>query len=537
MDQTRSQSPLQIVLDRCGRIGLLACALRPDGTIEDVRGPHQLWCEVLKTPTMASTIRSTALSELPKRVRSQLGTTQLDETVWFALCPLSDDQGLRGSIALILPSENAGTSKLLQQAADETGMDPVDVPALVRATATYTQATVSLLAAQVRLMVSDVAAIARSEEEVEGFTKQLTGAFETIDLLYSLGRAMKAPFSPAEFLTSLCARARMTLSFGWVAVTFASTPRTPPSLQGMLVAHGDLPLEDDAFRSAIAPALLDTESSCRIRTDIPALTNGPKKQLLTQPLLCKGHQIGVLVAGDKFGDDPMVSSYDTQLIEACAGFMSTFVENVALYDEQQELFVGTLHALTAAIDAKDRYTRGHSERVALVSYQIAQLAGLPEPQCERIRIAGLVHDVGKIGVPESTLLKPGKLTEVEFGHIKKHPEIGFEILHQVPLLADVLPGVLHHHERYDGKGYPYGLSGTEIPLMARIIAVADTFDAMSSDRAYRARMPRVQVLAEIVRSAGTQLDPRLAQIMQKVNLAEYDALSARHAASEAKLAA
>jgi HD-GYP domain-containing protein (c-di-GMP phosphodiesterase class II) len=145
--------------------------------------------------------------------------------------------------------------------------------------------------------------------------------------------------------------------------------------------------------------------------------------------------------------------------------------------------------------------------------------------------------VGKIGVPESTLLKPGKLTEVEFGHIKKHPEIGFEILHQVPLLADVLPGVLHHHERYDGKGYPYGLSGTEIPLMARIIAVADTFDAMSSDRAYRARMPRVQVLAEIARSAGTQLDPRLAQIMQKVNLAEYDALSARHAASEAKLAA
>jgi HD-GYP domain-containing protein (c-di-GMP phosphodiesterase class II) len=329
----------------------------------------------------------------------------------------------------------------------------------------------------------------------------------------------------------------MTLSFGWVAVTFASTPRTPPSLQGMLVAHGDLPVEDEEFRAAIAPALLDTESSCRIRTDLPALCAGPTKQILTQPLLCKGHQIGVLVAGDKFGDDPMVSSYDTQLIEACAGFMSTFVENVALYDEQQELFVGTLHALTAAIDAKDRYTRGHSERVALVSYQLSQLAGLPETQCERIRIAGLVHDVGKIGVPESTLLKPGKLTDIEFGHIKKHPEIGFEILHQVPLLADVLPGVLHHHERYDGKGYPYGLSGTEIPLMARIIAVADTFDAMSSDRAYRAKMPRAQVLAEIGRSAGTQLDPRLAQLMQKINLAEYDALSARHAASEARLAA
>jgi len=457
--------------------------------------------------------------------------------MWFALCPLSDDRGLRGAIAIILPSEMTANSMVLRQATMESGIEGLQPSALLRDTPTYSQATASQLAAQVRSMVGDVASIHRSEEEVEGFTKQLTGAFETIDLLYSLGRAMKAPFSPAEFLTSLCARARMTLSFGWVAVAFGNTPRTPASLQGMLVAHGDLPLEDDQFRAAIAPALLDTDTSCKIRHDLPALGSQANAQVLTQPLLCKGHQIGVLVAGDKFGDDPMVSSYDTQLVEACAGFLGTFVENVALYDDQQELFVGTLHALTAAIDAKDRYTRGHSERVALVSKQIALAAGLPEGQCERIRIAGLVHDVGKIGVPEATLLKPGKLTEEEFEQIKKHPETGFEILHQVPLLSDVLPGVLHHHERYDGKGYPYGLSGTDIPLMARVIAVADTFDAMSSDRAYRTKMPRQRVLAEILKSSGTQLDPRLAQIMQKISLTEYDALSARHAAGDHREAA
>ncbi|MFY7895513.1 MAG: HD-GYP domain-containing protein, partial [Phycisphaerales bacterium] len=259
-------------------------------------------------------------------------------------------------------------------------------------------------------------------------------------------------------------------------------------------------------------------------------------QTISQPLLCKGHQIGVMLAGGKGGEDWMISSYDTQLFEACAGFLATFIENVALYDDQHQLFMGTVQAMTAAIDAKDRYTRGHSERVALLSMQLAQAAGLPPQQCERIRIAGLVHDVGKIGVPENVLLKAGKLTEEEFAHIKKHPQTGYEILKGVSLLEDVLPGVMHHHERYDGKGYPHGLFADEIPLIARIIAVADTFDAMSSNRAYRSKMPRDVVLAEIARSGGTQLDPRISQLMLSLDLTEYDAMTQRHAALDQQTA-
>lgn len=527
---------MQVVLERCAGLGIVSCTLSPQGTIQQVRATHDGWDALLRTRIVSDAIRTTCLAMLPKHLKGSTPPTAVLPGLWLSLSPHSDDFGLHGCVALLYPDSTATQSASLKDALASTSVPARDFDAMIQSALPYSASTTPAMSAVLRTAVMDLATARRSEEETEGFTKQLTGAFETIDLLYSLGRAMKAPFSPAEFLTSVCARARTTLSFNWVAVCFGDSMRTPSSLQRLLVADGNLPVDRAAFRPAIATAMQDVDTTCKVHTDLPALASRTNPQVITQPLLCKGHQIGVLVAGDKFGDDPMVTSYDTQLVEACAGFLSTFVENVALYDEQQELFVGTLHALTAAIDAKDRYTRGHSERVALLSRMLAQAAGMPEPQCERIRIAGLVHDVGKIGVPEATLLKPGKLSNEEFEQIKKHPEIGFEILHQVRLLSDVLPGVLHHHERYDGKGYPYGLSGTDIPLMARIISVADTFDAMSSDRAYRARMPRTQVLAEITRSAGSQLDPRIAQLMQKLSLTEYDAMAARHAAAELKAA-
>jgi HD-GYP domain-containing protein (c-di-GMP phosphodiesterase class II) len=153
---------------------------------------------------------------------------------------------------------------------------------------------------------------------------------------------------------------------------------------------------------------------------------------------------------------------------------------------------------------------------------------------ERVRIAGLVHDIGKIGVPEEVLRKPGKLTDEEFEMMKAHPAIGHHILQDIPQLADVLPGVLHHHERYDGRGYPHGLAGEDIPLMARIIALADSFDAMSSTRTYRAAMSRETVLTEIRRCAGAQFDPELAERFVKLDFRAYDEAAARHK-SERKL--
>ena len=152
-----------------------------------------------------------------------------------------------------------------------------------------------------------------------------------------------------------------------------------------------------------------------------------------------------------------------------------------------------VQALTSAIDAKDPYTCGHSDRVARISVCLGKHLGCDVDELNRLYMGGLLHDIGKIGIDDTVLRKPGRLTPEEFEHIKLHPELGYNILRDVKQLGDVLPIVLHHHESWDGSGYPHNLAGEEIPLLARICAVADAFDAMSSDRPYRKGMPYSQV--------------------------------------------
>jgi HD-GYP domain-containing protein (c-di-GMP phosphodiesterase class II) len=152
---------------------------------------------------------------------------------------------------------------------------------------------------------------------------------------------------------------------------------------------------------------------------------------------------------------------------------------------------------------------------------LARKIGLPEEQCERVYLSGLLHDVGKIGVPEGVLTKPGRLTDAEFDAIKKHPAIGAQILGNIKQLQDIIPGVLYHHERWDGRGYPNQLAGEDIPLMGRIICVADSFDAMSSTRTYRPALPLETVLAEIQRCAGQQFDAALAKVFVALDFRGY----------------
>jgi len=172
-------------------------------------------------------------------------------------------------------------------------------------------------------------------------------------------------------------------------------------------------------------------------------------------------------------------------------------------------FRQTIRGLASAIDKMDRYTSGHSERVAGYAQLLAIKLGLPEPQVELIRQAALMHDIGKIGCVLN-LNKPGILTEREYEIFKKHPGFGKEILTPIDFLHPLIPGVHCHHERWDGNGYPNGLKAQEIPLMARIISVADVYDAMTSDRAYRKALPHEATVAELKRCAGSQFDPELA---------------------------
>lgn len=182
----------------------------------------------------------------------------------------------------------------------------------------------------------------------------------------------------------------------------------------------------------------------------------------------------------------------------------------------KKLNLQAVQALAQALEAKNPYTKGHSERVAEVSEHLAITLGLPHAHVERIRIAGMLHDIGKIGVPESVLLKPEKLTDPEFELMKKHPVDGQNILRPIASLFDILPTVYHHHERYDGKGYPMGLKGDAIPLWARILGVADAYDAMTTDRPYRKAFAKDVAAKEIARCSGTQFDPAIARAMCEI---------------------
>ncbi len=406
----------------------------------------------------------------------------------------------------------------------------IDQPSARRAlldSASMTRDESNRTLSMLRWMHADLEVYAKGQTALETFTTQLSESYETIHTVYEIGRSMSGLNEPDRFIELVIDRVQKTLEFGWVAVMIK--PRDSDAAPRLYLA-GDPGCDTELLRTAITSVGHDPLSdSCTIsplRAEDPA-SIGP--QIVTRSVGRNGMASGLMAAGAKGGIDPQVSSYETLLLEAAGGYLTAFLENVELYDDQRQTFMGTIQAMTAAIDAKDRYTCGHSERVAYLSAELARSSGLDEALCERIHVAGLVHDVGKIGVAEAVLCKPGRLTDDEFDQIREHPEIGHRILAGIPSLKDILPGVMHHHERIDGKGYPHGLAGEDIPLMAKIIGVADTFDAMSSTRSYRPAMNRDQVLAEMRRCAGTQLDASLVDVFLTLDLSEYDRLVREHA--------
>ena len=251
---------------------------------------------------------------------------------------------------------------------------------------------------------------------------------------------------------------------------------------------------------------------------------------LCVPTFGHGRLLGVLVLGEKLSGH-RYSEEDTDLLATLANEAAVAIENAALYeqlyrrmqeiqglyDKEHRLFIHTAIALAAAVDARDPYTHGHTERCTAYTMAIAEeLGDQPEMRTiprftELLRIAALLHDVGKIGVPDHILNKRGKLTAKEFKTMQEHATIGAIILQPIHGLEEVAAAVKAHQERYDGKGYPDRLRGREIPLMARIVSVADAFDAMTTDRPYRARIADEVALEEITGCAGTQFDPQVVE--------------------------
>ncbi|MCD6228404.1 MAG: response regulator [Candidatus Omnitrophica bacterium] len=236
---------------------------------------------------------------------------------------------------------------------------------------------------------------------------------------------------------------------------------------------------------------------------------------ISVPLIVKEGAIGVINVNNKKTKQPLTND-DFRIVKGIANKAAIAVENVRLYSTLEDSYIRTVTALTSAIDAKDHYTKSHSEHVSQYAVAIGREMGLSEREIEEIRQACQLHDLGKIGVHDYILTKPGKLTPEEWEEIRQHSLKSAEILKPLIFLGEAIDLIKQHHERYDGKGYPYGLKGDQIKLGARIIAVADSFDAMTTDRPYRRARTKEEAIEEIKKCSGTQFDPKVVEAFLRI---------------------
>ena len=401
---------------------------------------------------------------------------------------------------------------LLQVASDTRPVDPITL----RAFGSFAS---SLIRGEARSM--------NVEKDIESLSTQLSDTYEELTLIYPISSGMRVNRSVEDFFLQTCMEVIGVMAVrgaGYVVVDANNRP-------DVSAIYGETTLPPELT------AQLTTELLRRFGTNpkpilINDLASDPEcaaiapyaRRLVAVAIQRQERTLGTLYCLDKI--DQEFTTQDSKLLNSIANETAIYLENAALFSDARRLMMGLLHALTSAVDAKDAYTCGHSQRVALFGREIAMAAGLPELLCERIYMAGLLHDVGKIGVSEEVLRKPGKLTAEEFAEMKKHVDIGARILRDVRQVDDLIPGVLYHHERYDGKGYPQGLAGQNIPLIGRILCVADSFDAMTSNRTYRKALPLEVALLEIRRCAGTQFDPALVDAWLSIGAARIQELAA-----------
>lgn len=250
------------------------------------------------------------------------------------------------------------------------------------------------------------------------------------------------------------------------------------------------------------------------------------RELWAIPIPVRGHIFGVLVysLSDR---SPVNAVVRKRMIQSILRYVGVAVENRHLIESLQEMVAEVVCGFSLAIDSRDSYTGGHVQRVTAYAVHLAVAAGLSEEDQAIVRLGGLLHDIGKVAIPDDILNKPSRLTDDEFAVIKAHAAVGHEILRRIPHLERANEIVRHHHERWDGRGYPDGLAGNDIPLLARILAIADSFDAMTSNRSYRNTLEHHVAMEEIERCAGSQFDPDLAKLFCEFSSAELKTAAER----------
>ena len=345
---------------------------------------------------------------------------------------------------------------------------------------------------------------------------ELSHKIETIQVMHEIDRSILSTLDPNEILETVvrtiprvivCDRATIaTVDKNRKGFVYKAGFGTSIIVKGAFVPFRETTATEiiETGRPQYVPYLSEVK-------DLPSLERHLVKEgfmsHIRVPLMVKGEAIGVLSIGAK--RPAAFTPDDLSLLEKIASQIGIAMENSRLLTDLDELFIGTVRALSSSIDAKSRWTAGHSERVTQYALKIAKEMGMDDMALSEIELTGLLHDIGKIGTYEAILDKPGKLTEEELKLIQQHPSRGAEILSPIKQLQDIIPCVKYHHEFYNGTGYPEGLKGEAIPIYARILAVADSVDAMGADRPYRKGKPMEDIIAELKRCAGTQFDPKV----------------------------
>ncbi len=375
------------------------------------------------------------------------------------------------------------------------------------------------------------------QAEAEALATQVISDFEELSLIQSLAASLALPHEQGS-VGELVLRFLRPLADGIGAVSIAAvfcidgseemaTPYwsgeaivSDRSLYRLIQSHRDDAVAQPVLRNGRSPSSDPAETL---------------REVILVECRSEGRLHGWLVAcnriDDAANDAPWAqvgfTTIQASLLETATNQLAAQLHNLRLLRQKEELFTDVVCALVSAVEARDPYTCGHSERVALFAKCLASANGESPAGCERIYLTGLLHDVGKIAIPDGVLQKPGKLDEDERAIIETHTDAGWRILHELDALREILPGVLHHHEMYDGKGYPDGLVGKTIPLDGRILSVCDAFDAMTSDRPYRKGMPTEDAMEILSKGAGTSWDPKLVELFIE-NIDAIEAIRLRH---------
>jgi HD-GYP domain-containing protein (c-di-GMP phosphodiesterase class II) len=440
-----------------------------------------------------------------------------EDSVLLLAVPLELAEGRQVVATSAFVVRPLGPKEHLQGPARLLGVDQARAQAWISRQAVWPPEALLRLAGAVQAQLDAEARAAHYEREVEKLSDNLASTYEEICLLHGVTQNLRIS-SDEEQLAALVLRwlldclpaQAVAIQLLPVAKEGHSTYKARTHTQ--LFTAGQCPLDNQQFTHLIEA--LHLEAGCGPLVANQSITEAPGwplpgvRQAIVVPLP-EGERLFGWLAIFNHVEDAEFGTVEASLLNSIGAMLGIHGSNRDLYRQQSEFLASVVRALTSAIDAKDPYTCGHSDRVARISVRLAKELGCESEMLHTLYMAGLLHDIGKIGIDDAVLRKPGKLTDEEFEHIKQHPELGYRILADIKQLADVLPAVLHHHEQWDGRGYPFKLAGDQIPFIARIVAVADAYDAMTSDRPYRRGMAVERVEQMFKNGAGAQWDPEV----------------------------